>query len=347
MDGILGIRRAQYGAAAQSIGRRCFMNDPRHSDDASLRAERLRETAIAWLSRLSSGSATVADAEALKQWLREDPEHVRAYAQEARGWRVLKEAVAEIPRPETARFRRPLGRRAFLGGALATGAACAAVAVVHPPLDLWPSLAEWRADLRTGVGEHRRVVVADGVELDLNTRSSLGLGVGGGDNPIELIAGEAIITAGQRAASVIAAGVGRILAQNAKVDVRNDDAEVRVVCVDGRVQVRHPGQTVVLAARERVTYNERAISSIEVVDPAVITAWQDGRLIFRKEPLARVIDQVNRYRPGRIILIDRSLGSREIDASFRIDKLDNVFVYLRQAFNARVTTLPGGIVLVG
>ena len=38
------------------------------------------------------------------------------------------------------------------------------------------------------------------------------------------------------------------------------------------------------------------------VDTVVVTAWRDGVLVFRNTPLVRVIEEVNRYRPGRIIL---------------------------------------------
>jgi transmembrane sensor len=326
------------------------------TDPAAERSERLKREAIAWLSLLSSGTATTADAEALKRWCREDPAHSEAYAKAALVWDMLTPVAARAPTPETARLHRPqpaphsIGRRAFLGGALTASAASAAYAVVRPPLDLWPSLAELRADIRTGTGEQRRIDIADGVAVDLNTRSSLALNTASeGGNRIELIAGEAVIAAGPNAASrcVVIAGDGRIVARDARVDVRHDDARIRVACLDGSVRVEHQAQAVILPAGEQVVYDARTISGTGAIDPAVITAWQRGRLIFQKELLSRVIDEVNRYRPGRIVLLDRELGRRLIDASFNLDRLDHVIVYVRQAFDARITVLPGGLILVG
>jgi transmembrane sensor len=325
-------------------------------DPVAERSARLKREAVAWLSLLSSGTATTADAEALKRWCREDPAHNEAYAKAALVWDMMIPVAARAPTPETARLARPrpahhgIGRRAFLGGALTASAACAAYAVIHPPLDIWPSLAELRADIRTGTGEQRRIKIADGVMVDLNTRSSLALNAASEDSQrIELIAGEAVVTAGSNATSacVVIAGDGRIVARDAKVDVRYDDARIRVACLDGRVRVERGTQAVILPAGEQVVYDGRNISGAGLVDPAVVTAWQRGRLVFQKESLSRVIDEVNRYRPGRIVLVDRDLGRHLIDASFNLDRLDNVIVYVRQAFDARVTVLPGGLVLVG
>jgi len=47
-----------------------------------------------------------------------------------------------------------------------------------------------------------------------------------------------------------------------------------------------------------------------------VTARQQGRLIFRDVLLARVIAEVNRYRPGRIIVVDPQLDRTEVVAKF-------------------------------
>lgn len=320
-------------------------------------AGRLQQEAVAWLSLLSSGTATQADGEALRRWCNEVPAHAEAFARVARVWQMLAPVAAEAERPRLGAITRALpqpstlGRRAFLGGALAASAAGVAILSVHPPLGLWPSLAELRADFRTVTGEQRRIEIADGIAIDLNTRSSLILGKAiDNARQIEIVNGEAIIAArkGSGIPCVVVARSGRILAQDAKFDVRCDDGEkVRVVCLDGLVHVENEGQTVDLTVGQQVLYNRRGIDRAETSDPLAVAAWQQGRLIFRKEALFRVIAEVNRYRPGRIILLDNQLGARLIDASFQLDRLENLIVYLQQAFGVRVRNLPGAVVLIG
>jgi transmembrane sensor len=318
--------------------------------------EQLKREAISWLSLLSSGRATEADAEALTRWRSEDPAREEAYAKAALVWDMLTSIAERAPDPMPTRMVHPeapwrrVGRRAFLGGGVAAAASVAGYAFVRPPFGLWPSLAELRADVGTGAGEQRRVAIADGLAVELNTRSSLVLRVtSGDDHRIELIAGEAVVVAGPDAASscTVIAGEGRILAHGAKVDVRFEGAAIRVACIDGSVRVEHGAQAVIVAAQQQVVYDGRGISDIGSVDSAAVTAWQRGLLVFRQARLAYVIEEVNRYRPGRIVLLDQELGGHLIDANFHLDRLENVIVYIQQAFGARVTALPGGIVLVG
>ena len=328
-------------------------NPPDNRQSQPADPERLQREAMAWLSLLSSGTATQADAEALKAWCRQDPSHARAYARAARLWDRLGTVAAQAERPHIAQpaagSAPALARRAFLGGAVAASAACATYVAMHPPLGLWPSLAELRADVRTAPGERRRLDVANGVSVDLNTRSSLALAAGN-DAGIELIRGEAIIAAAANAdkSCTVIAGGGRIVAARATFDVRHDaDDRVAVICLDGRVKVERDAQAVVLETNQKVIYDRFGIGETERVDPVTATAWQEGRLVFRKAALSDVISEVNRYRSGRIILMNRHLGERLIDASFQLNRLENVLVFLQQAFAVGVRQLPGGLVLVG
>ncbi len=92
-----------------------------------------------------------------------------------------------------------VGRRALLGGAISAAAASVGYAIVRPPLDLWPSLTEMTADYRTGVGQQQQITLDDAVLLKLNTRTSVSLlsrdTTGGQTDRIELVSGEAAVTA--------------------------------------------------------------------------------------------------------------------------------------------------------
>ena len=69
-------------------------------------------------------------------------------------------------------------------------------------------------------------------------------------------------------------------------------------------------------------------------------------LEFNDVPLAQVVDEINRYRAGRILLMgDRLAGSR-VQARFPLDQLADAALLIRDVYGARVTMLPGGIVLL-
>lgn len=320
------------------------------TDPVDPRDDVLRRQAWDWLLRVSSGHATKADLAALNEWRAQSPLHAAAFAKARERWRLLGHAMADderrsVPQP-AAGERAVLGRRAVLGGAIAASAAAAVAITVRPPLDLWPSIGELAADHRTAIGEQRRVALGEGVALDLNTRTSLNVRATTTDaERIELIAGEAAITTRSRPVEVIA-GRGRVFAEAAQFNVRHDGPEVCVTCLAGTIEVGRDGQSVAMQQSQQVVYGDRGLGPLTVIDPAAVRRWLEGDIFFENERLARVIDEVNRYRRGRIVLMNASLGERRFTARFKLDRLDGVIAQLRATFGARVTELPGGVVLV-
>jgi len=318
----------------------------------------LRSEALAWLRRLGSGEATAADVEELEQWRARSPRHAREFAEAALLWNVLGEVTrnAVDGNPALARGLVPpngnarLARRAFLAGGGALAASAAGVLVVRPPLDLWPSFSELAADYRTQTGERQQIEVAGQVSVQMNTRTSIDVrAVTDRMAQIELVAGEAAIAKQGQASQELAvlAGTGRAVTTKASFNIRKDDRAVSVSCIEGEVEVECPTGSAVIHERQQVAYDERGLGEIAAIDADVITAWQRGLLIFRDVPLARVIDEVNRYRSGRIVLLDGKVGLRRVVANFRVDRIDDVIVFVSQVMNVRARSLPGGIVLLG
>jgi transmembrane sensor len=331
-----------------------FANTMTGHDDRRTEREALRRQAIAWLAHLSSGETTAADAEALKRWCGESPAHAAAFAEANLLWSVLGPAARNVAARtlagKTAPLRKTMARRAFFGASAAAAAAGVGCLMVRPPLDLWPSVSELAAQYRTATGERRQLATGGGGAVDMNTRTSLDIGTApGGVDRIDLIAGEAVVTTGADRARpvVVVAGTGRSSATDAKFDVRFDGVSVCVTCLDGSVDVEHRGTRAVVREKQQVAYDSDGLGQVITVDPAIVTSWQAGVLIFRRESLARAVEEINRYRRGRIVIVDASLGRKLIDASFRLDRMEDVVPQIERVFGASARTLPGGIVLLG
>jgi transmembrane sensor len=319
----------------------------------------LSEQASVWVTLLMSGRATADDAEALQRWRGRSPAHRQAFAEAKLLWDVLgpaSEAVSKRMVPSgvlAGAMHTPLGtrhrlaRRAFIGGALAASAAAVAYVGSKPPFGFWPSVDELRADYRTGIGEQRQLALTNDISLILNTQTSIDLrNVSTEARRIELVAGEAaIVTKGGRPLSVIAAG-GWAKSSAARFDVRRDGTVVRVTCLDGNVEVGCRDRSVTVISGQQVAYDASGLQQVETVDISSATAWQRGQLIFRHEPFARVIEEVNRYRPGRIILLNAELGRRDVVATFQLSRINDVVANLAEAFGADTRWLPGGLVLM-
>jgi transmembrane sensor len=309
--------------------------------------EKLTQEALEWASRISLGDATQGDLAALRQWRDKSPAHATALAQAAQLFRQLEQSAPALARMDKTSARG--SRRAFLAGGAAAAAAAVGILAVHPPLELWPSLAELSADHRTGTGEQQHLTLADAVSVDLNTRTSIAMRNTDQAVSLELIAGEAAIAMAQATPKpfVVAAADGRISAQKATFNVRRSGPVVDLTCVDGEVTVDCGGHTATLQVAQRVSYSGQNLGPVGSADTGLVTAWLQGVLVFRNTPLVDVIEEVNRYRPGRIILVDEKLARRMVTARFEIKKLDMVMREISNAFNVPVKTLPVGIVLVG
>ncbi|GGF47634.1 sigma factor regulator VreR [Aliidongia dinghuensis] len=327
-------------------------------DGAAAHPEPLLSEALEWVAHFALGKGNAADLERLKRWCGLSPAHAEAFAQAARMWKAMGQTDAALAArsaliaSSTGSARPARGawsRRAVFGGLLAAGAASIAYVCIRPPLDLWPSVSDLLADYRTATGEQRRLELADDVSVDMNTRTCLSEGPRiDGVRALELLSGEASVTAGPRNASPVGmfAADGRVFATQGKFNMRYDGERVTVSCLFGEARVEYASKVVVLSARQQVRYGRGKTSDVVAIDPQIVDAWQSGVLIFHAVPVAQAIEEVNRYRPGKIILLNTEVGARLFSARFRISNVDAVPAQLHQIFNVNVTELPGGIVLL-
>lgn len=323
------------------------------SRDGDAPSDDLETQAWNWLRLLHSGDARELDAKRFRRWVRASPTHKAAYHTAKRRWDAIAPPARELLRRQPAAVPPPLrrfdslySRRAFLGVAVST-AVVAGVAVVNPPLGLWPSLDEWGADDRTAPGEQRTLALADGIDVTLNTRtavrrqSSDGHAVG-----LELVAGEAAIDLGAGRTFAVIAGAGRSRAESGRFEVRHLDGEVCVTCVAGEVRVEHPAGERRLLAHQQVRYQSGAIGRVDSVELATVTAWREGMLVFDKTRLADAIGEINRYRAGHVLLRNDAVRDRPVSGRFAIASLDLALVQLQESFGLNARPLPAGVLIL-
>ncbi|WP_454619034.1 FecR family protein [Bradyrhizobium cenepequi] len=331
-----------------------------NSRGADLR--RIESQAVVWAQKLASGEARADEIEAAKHWRADDPAHETAFAAAQAVWRDLGAARDVLHDPGTdyataldalGRRRKTVSRRLVLGGGAAAVATVAAYGIVRPPLGMWPSLSQLNADFRTATGEQRNVTFAGDIAINLNTQTSLAIcQATPAENRIELITGEASFDMTQRGTRMLAvlAGAGQAVTDAGRFDIRyttdGDRSPVTVTCFDGRVRVEQGGASAELRTGQRIRYTDAGMSDIAAVDPVAESNWQRGIVEFRNTPVVEVVEEINRYRPGRIILMSATLAHRQINGRFRVGEMDEVLVQLQQAVDAKLRYLPGGVVLL-
>lgn len=312
--------------------------------------------AYAWMRKVASGEITHAEGAALKRWCAEHPDNLRAFTQARSSWQQLKVAGEDVlaRNPQAAQGssrKRALAavglsqRRLFLGGAF-TAAAAAGAVVIAPTWGLLPSIAQWGADYRTSVGERRELALASSVQVTLNTRSSMTVW----NDPasgMDLMSGEAAIDLLQAdQAFAVNAGGGKTTGRAARFEVQYVDAGVCVTCLQGQVHVSNGATARLLAANQQVVYDAQRISTVAALVPSQLPTWREGFLRFVDTPLGEVIDQINRYRAGKVMLVNNQLATNVVTGRFRTDALDKAIAQIQVSLNLNVRSLPGNVVLL-
>lgn len=72
----------------------------------------------------------------------------------------------------------------------------------------------------------------------------------------------------------------------------------------------------ILTAGQQVAYADGVADPLHAVDSEASLAWRDGWLNYYKAPLADVLKDLERYYPGRILLLNGELGARRVSGSF-------------------------------
>jgi len=310
-------------------------------------SEAVAEQAQAWVRRLMAGEATQGDALELAVWRQSDPRHEAAFVHAARLHRMAREAASALRDEAATRpasLSRGLSRRMMIGGAVAASAVGVSIIALRsgatrfsPPL----------ADFETAKGETRRVVLAEGVSAELNTLTRIALRPQAGPGAFELLTGEAVVTIEARDTPVfIFADGGWTATTQARLSLRCLDGEVRVSCLEGTAHVASGGQATALAARHSVTYDRERLQAPTPIDVTEEAAWRRGLLVFRDQRLGDVIEEINRYRAGRIVIADPRLRNRRVNGAFHTDRIDQVIDQMKLAYGVRAARLPGDVVVV-
>ncbi|WP_087724467.1 FecR family protein [Pandoraea sp. PE-S2T-3] len=325
----------------------------------------LQRQARVWLRLLDSGDVTEVDAQAFRRWLDASADHKLAFNEVKHRWATLRTAsgmyverhpnampgaVAVPATPATPRpavRQRSAGRRAFIGGALTVGAA-AAVAGFYPDVLRRVMPDSLGADERTAVGEQRTLTLASQTVVTLNTQTSIRQGIQNGRTvSVTLLSGEAAVDLGGSAEPfTVSAGVGSARAQDGRFEVRYLDGKACVTCIDGTVQVSHPAGKRSLQAHQQVAYNDHVLSDVGNVNALAVAAWRRGELVFDQIRLVDVVAEINRYRSGRVVLVNEAARNQRVTGRFRIASLDAALAQLESTFDLNARSLPGGLLIL-
>lgn len=328
--------------------------------------ERLEEEAVAWIVRLTSGEATEADRHDANAWRRRSPAHDLAFRKAHRLWAGMDGLRHELAGRNGSLDADPPGpppSRRVAGGSLRAGrprvwakwgAFAATMAALVITFALQSGLmVRLASDYSTGTGERFTAALTDGSLLHLNTQAAVAVRYTDTTRLVELLQGEAAFRVEKDAGRpfVVQVQGGQVRAVGTEFLVRKTSNFTQVTVVEGVVEVRAApdrtagGSPVLVRAGEGVRYDRDGLGAIVPVNLHIATAWQRGKLIFESAPLAVVIDEINRYRPGRVVLINDALARHPVSGVFDIERLDSAVTTIAQTLPVTTISLASRFVL--
>lgn len=275
--------------------------------------------AAQWLALLESGAADEQDRANLQRWRDANMTHEQAW-QKAQ---ALRQRFADLPSAlALSSLDRPdPGRRVLLKRALGAVALVPAAWLISRqlPLDVW------RADLHTATGERRKVQLAEGSSLQLNTASAVDVDVQA--RRVRLIEGELSLKVPGSVALTIQTRFGSVIVSQSEVCVRQEARGCRVSVFNGSVQLQPlQGPPLALRAGQQVSLGEAGAGVIAPFD-TLAPGWREGVLMANNQPLGDFLRELGLYRPG-ILRWDPELEALRVTGSFLLDDTDRVLALL-------------------
>lgn len=361
-----------YPAATQSQRMNATSSEPSSQhDDASTSLDDIEQQAADWFTRRMDASWTAQDETALQEWLNRSPAHRDAYRRTEQMWeelsgmkriaggslgvppprKPLQHADQLPPRPATPASCKPtakpgIGR--FLSRILVPLAGVYAavwVAIGNPIVAL-------QADYRTGNGEVRSFVLADGSKVELGANSALAIVYTAQERRLELLRGEAFfdvvpVTSGTAPSRpfVVAADQGSTKALGTQFIVAHRPNGITVTGVEHQIEVAstvrqaYPAKAI-LAPGQAVDYGDDGLGQMRSVSIEQATAWRRGLMIFDQTTLDDVVAQLNQFHGSHILIQGSDLTQRRISGAFPAKNLSLALQSIAEELNIRVLRLP-------
>ncbi len=302
----------------------------------------ITDQACDWYERLHSDRTSMQEVAEFNVWLEADPNHRKVFEKVDRLWlaskglrgtrevaesRVVIERLKGESEKQQRFFRAPRKTKAFWPMA-------AAAVLLMTVVAGWVTYNDTTAEIvryYTPVGEQKNIKLDDGSSIVLNTNSILDVEFDSEIRRVVMIRGQANFNVAKdtRRPFTVVAGDGRVTALGTEFDVYMAAFRTVVTLMEGSVQVDWPQeqgagnsqapewQAVRLKAGQQVEIRDgMGLTTPVVVNRSMVKSWLNGKLSYDEQPLAKVVEEANRYTKLRIELGDSALANIPVTGIF-------------------------------
>jgi transmembrane sensor len=300
-------------------------------------AREIQDEAARWVARMDHADWSEADEAALELWLAEDPRRQGALLQAQAAWATLDALPALADEDHGAandRAARASRRRFLIGGGTALAASVAGGLF----------LLGRGAQYGTEIGEIRRVPLADGSTMVINTASLASVDLEKTRRLVHIRQGELWFQVAKdpKRPFLVEAGQIRVQAVGTAFAVRRREGGADVFVTEGVVEAWSADTN---APHIRIAAGEHAYiaDNAEVQrSPASATsvyralAWREGKIDLAGVTLAQAAAEFNRYNRRQLVIVDPSIANESFDGTLRTDDLEGFAMAVRESLNAPI-----------
>ncbi len=310
------------------------------------------EQASYWVNLLHDGDCTPEQHQEFQVWLNKNTfnqqayQEVEAYWQELGGLETLAQPQLQAARTYTHRTQNR--RRWPPRQSLAIAASVLLMAMSVPLVQLCLD----NGSYQTAKGEQKQIQLSDGTRIDLNTDTEVRISYTFFNRRVKLEHGEALFTVKHNADKPfeVAAADGLIRDIGTQFNVYQLADKVSVTVLEGEVSVSKIQATTpqLMTAGMQYTYHQNGQGQLaNNGDVKDVSAWREGRIVFKGQRLGVVLEQLSRYHAVKLSTGNSNLAGLKVSGSFPTNDLNIALNTIAASLPVKITNKGfGNIVLV-
>lgn len=208
------------------------------------------------------------------------------------------------------------------------------------------------ADVRTTSGQWESRTLADGSRLSLNSLSAVNLDFDAQTRTVRLLRGEILVDVAGDASRpfIVETAHGSIRALGTRFVVSSEANASVLNMIESRVEVRPrlDGPALIVEAGESLRFGPDGSGTPSPIDARSLDdAWADKQLVVQDRPLADVLDELARHRPGHLHYDRAAVAGLRVSAVLPLADTDRALQLLAASFpHLRIRTLTAYLVMV-
>ncbi|HAE02505.1 MAG TPA: hypothetical protein DCG04_13875 [Rhodospirillaceae bacterium] len=196
-----------------------------------------------------------------------------------------------------------------------------------------------QSDYMTGTAETRTITLQDGSTVTMAPGTSLAIDFTPNERRIDLLSGSAyfdVETNPHRPFRVLSGDLVTTVT-GTQFAVRVNDHANTVAVREGSVRIDYHSATRMvsetLIAGQSASIDRLGAVALRTISPSQVAAWRENRLVVQDEPLGAVLDQLQDYLPGAVILANPSMADRPITGYYSLSDPENAVRAVALAHN--------------